>query len=57
MAREGSAGFCSAQTYSPSTRSDPLQGPAHRPQPGAVGQRKHNEQLFLIQLPALCQMY
>lgn len=57
MAREGSAGFCSAQTYSPSTRSDPLQGPAHRPQPGAVGQRKHKEQLFLIQLPALCQMY
>lgn len=44
---------------SPSTRRDLLQGSAHRPQPGAVGpnEAKHNEQLFLTQLPTLCQKY
>lgn len=63
MAREGCAGFCSAQTYItllPPEAPSRAQLPSPSPPPPARSsgtRRKRNEQLFLVQLPALCQMY
>lgn len=58
MAREGCVDFYSAQTYIPLCLQRPPLRPSPPPPAWSGGTRmKPNEQLFLVQLPALCQMY